>query len=75
VTALTASRLRELLRQERRPVQLLQRIIEPRDGYVLERLTFDIAGQSVRGLLTRPEGQGRHPARSSATCSTTTPGH
>ena len=62
MTALTASRLRELLRHERRPVQLLQRIIEPRDGYVLERLTFDIAGQSVRGLLTRPEGQGRHPA-------------
>ena len=59
---LTASRLRELLRHERRPIALVDRTVQPRDGFVLEKLTFDIAGRSVRGLLTRPAGEGRHPA-------------
>lgn len=59
---LARARLRELLRVETRPVALVERVVEPRDGYTLERLTLDIAGQRVRGLLTRPGTPGRHPA-------------
>lgn len=59
---LTRARLRELLRVETRPVALVDRVTEPRDGYVLERLTLDIAGQRVRGLLTRPGTPAPQPA-------------
>ena len=59
---LSRDRLRELLRFEMRPVALTASAIEPREGYVLERLTLDIAGVTVRGVLTRPTAPGRHPA-------------
>jgi hypothetical protein len=62
VSALTRDRLRELLRFEARPAALLERVTEQRDGYVLERLILDIAGHPVRGVLTRPNAPGRHPA-------------
>jgi dienelactone hydrolase len=60
--ALTRARLRELLRFEDRPVELITTETEVRDGYVLERLRLRIAGAEVRGLLTRPATPGPHPA-------------
>ena len=59
---LTRGRLRELLRFAARPVALKDRAVEERDGYVLERLILEIAGQPVRGVLTRPTSPGPHPA-------------
>jgi dienelactone hydrolase len=60
--ALTRARLRELLDHQDRPAALISRTVEPRDGYVLERLLLKIGLAEVRGLLTRPDRPGRHPA-------------
>lgn len=59
---LTRYRLRELLHHEKRPVALLSRTLELREGYVLERLRLRIGEAEVRGLLTRPDTPGPHPA-------------
>ena len=59
---LDRDRLRELLRFETRRAALAAQAIEQREEYVLERLTLDIAGVPVRGVLTRPTAPGRYPA-------------
>lgn len=58
---LSRERLRQLLRFETRPVAFVGGTVEPREGYVLERLTLDIAGVTVRGVLTRPAEPGHYP--------------
>jgi dienelactone hydrolase len=59
---LTRERLEGLLRLERPAVTILNSSEERRDGFVLERLRLKIGSEEVRGLLTRPEGPGQHPA-------------
>lgn len=61
--AIGRDRSRELLRFAPPALALTERQIEARDGYVLERLIFELAGKgAVRGFLTRPETPGPHPA-------------
>lgn len=51
------------LQLEEPAVTLLSSHEEHRDGYILERLSFDLGtGTPVRGLLARPLAAGRHPA-------------
>lgn len=59
---LTAERFAGLMQLERHAVSLVASSEEPRDGYVLERLRLRVGSAEVRGLLTRPEGAGPHPA-------------
>ena len=59
---LTRDRFRQLLGFETRQIALLEATTESRDGYVLERLRFRIGDAKVRGLLTRPDTAGPHPA-------------
>jgi dienelactone hydrolase len=52
--------LKALLAFEERPIFLQSKALEPRDGYVLERLRFELAdGGRTRGLLTRPTKDGK----------------
>lgn len=55
-------RLRELFGMKTRGVGLYNLSVEQHDGYVLERLDLLIDGHHVRGLLTRPDTPGKHPA-------------
>ena len=59
---LTRERFAGLLRLERPAVGIVASSEEYRDGFVLERLRLNIGSSEVRGLLTRPERSGRHPA-------------
>ena len=60
---LTADRFRDLLAFTPRSAVLIDRVVEDRDGFVLETLRLDIAGTAVRGFLTRPKAvSGRLPA-------------
>src|SRR5690606_27829531 len=59
---LTRERFAALLRLERPAVSIVTSSEERRDGYVLERLQLNIGPNEVRGLLTRPERSGQHPA-------------
>ena len=60
---LTADRFRERLAFAPRSAVLIDRVVEERDGYVLETLRLDIAGTAVRGFLARPKAStGRLPA-------------
>ncbi|MEO8758736.1 MAG: dienelactone hydrolase family protein [Devosia sp.] len=58
----TRERLRQLFGFTERPVVLVSCDAEARDGFVLERLQLRIGNIEVRGLLTRPDGPGPHPA-------------
>lgn len=60
--ALTRTRLRELIGLAEPPVALRSAAIERRDGYVVEHLRLELGGLEVRGILTRPEAAGPHPA-------------
>lgn len=60
---ITRQRLRELLHFDESSARLLDCRVEERDGYVLETLTVAIAGEPVRGFVTRPTApRGRGPA-------------
>ncbi len=60
---LSRTRLRELLRVEPPEIELRERLVEPQDGFVLERLRFELSGKGeVRGFLARPPTAGPHPA-------------
>jgi len=56
--------LASLLSFEEPGIELLSTEVGPRDGYVFERLTFEVGGAGiVRAFLTRPaESTGRRPA-------------
>lgn len=60
--ALTRTRLRELSGLAEPTVALRSAEIERRDGYVVEQLRLALGGLQVRGILTRPEPAGPHPA-------------
>jgi dienelactone hydrolase len=55
-------RLRDLFGIKHRGVGLYSIKEEQHDGYVLETLDLLIDGAHVRGLLTRPDTPGKHPA-------------
>ncbi len=47
----------------RHPLTVVDGVPAPQDGYVVESLRFATAeGTAVRGILTRPDGDGRYPA-------------
>ena len=62
--AISRERLAELLSVRERSMRLVGVETAERDGFVYERLAFDMEGVGrVRGLLTRPiDAKGRHPA-------------
>jgi len=59
---LTRGRFRELIGLAEPLVALQSAKIETRDGYVVEHLRLALGDTVVRGILTRPLGDGRHPA-------------
>jgi len=60
---ITRERLTALFRLDTPKVRLMSSETEARDGFVLERLRFDLAGRgAVRGYIARPVGRGPHPA-------------
>jgi dienelactone hydrolase len=59
---LTRGRFRQLVGLVEPPVALKSAQIEPRDGYIVERLRLTIGDTEVRGILTRPATPGPHPA-------------
>src|SRR5688572_28593498 len=63
---MTPDQLETLLRMPERPrapPKILARELEDHGAWTLERLVFDIGGEPVRGLLTRPAAYaGRRPA-------------
>ena len=59
---ISRDRLRDLFGMKVRGVGLYTRSEEERDDYVIENLDLLIDGQRVRGILTRPQAPGKHPA-------------
>jgi len=60
--AVTRERFRELIGFREPPVALKSTRVEPRDGYVVEHLRLVLGDTEVRGVLTRPAGDGPFPA-------------
>lgn len=59
---LTRARFRELIGLREPSISLRSSATQARDGYVIEHLRLQVGDAEVRGILTRPETAGPHPA-------------
>jgi dienelactone hydrolase len=60
--SISRSRLREIVGLDEPPITQLSRSEETRSEHIVEHLRFRIGHNDVRGLLTRPRAEGKHPA-------------